>query len=54
VRDQSVIVGSLGLGHRQFRLDPRRSGTLGEQRRPQRLNILRHVFSGGRHAGIES
>ena len=54
VCDQSGIVGSLGPGDRKFRLDPRRSGALGEQRRPQRLNILRQVFSGGRHAGIES
>jgi hypothetical protein len=40
MRDQGLIVGSLGLGDRQFRLDPRRPGfalnalgALGEQRR---------------------
>ena len=54
VRDQSGIVGSPGPGDRKFRLHPRRSGALGEQRRPQRLNIFRQVFSGGGHAGIES
>jgi len=54
VRDQSGIVGSLGPGNRKFRLDLRRSGALGEQRRPQRLDILGQVFSAGRHAGIES
>jgi hypothetical protein len=32
VRDQGFIVGRLGPGHRQFRLDPRRPGALGKQR----------------------
>ena len=31
--DQGLIVGGLGLGHRQFGFDPRRPGALGDQRR---------------------
>jgi hypothetical protein len=54
VGDHSVIVGSLGLGNRQFRLDPRCPGALGKQRRLQRIDILRQVFTGSGHAGIES
>ena len=54
VRDHSGIVGSLGLGNRQFCPDLRRPAALGNQRRPQRGNVVRQVFAGGRHAGIES
>ncbi len=45
--DYGGIVGSLGLGDRQFRLDPRRPGALGNERRPQRVNIVRQVFASG-------
>jgi len=52
--DQGLIVGYLGLGNRQFRLDPRCPGALGKQRRLQRIDILRQVSTGSGHAGIES
>jgi hypothetical protein len=52
--DHGVIVGSPGLGNRQFRLDPRCPGALAKQRRLQRIDILRQVFTGCGHAGIES
>ena len=54
VRDDSGIVGRLGPGHRQFRLDPRRPGAFGKQCRAQRINLFRQGFTGGRHATIES
>jgi hypothetical protein len=54
VGDHGVIVGSLGLGNRQFRLDPCCPGALGKERRLQRSDILQQVFTGGGHAGIES
>jgi hypothetical protein len=41
-------------GHRQFRLNPRRPGALGKQRRAQRINLCRQVFASRRHAAIES
>jgi hypothetical protein len=48
-----LIVGGLGLGHRQFRLDPSRPGrfldafcALHDQRRLQRGNVL------GRSSGV--
>jgi carboxymethylenebutenolidase len=42
VSDQGFIVGRFGFDHRQFRLDPRRPGALGDQRRLQRIDIVRH------------
>ena len=54
MRNHGGIVGRLGLGHRQFRLDPRRLGALGNQRRAQRANVFRQVSAGGCHAAIES
>ena len=54
VRDHGGIVGRLGPGHRQFRLDPRRPVALGEQRRAQRINVFRQVFAPRHHAAIES
>jgi hypothetical protein len=54
VRDHGGIVRRLGLGDRQFRLDPRRPGTLGDQRRSQRVEVLREVFTSASHAEIES
>jgi len=44
VRDQSLIVGGLGLGHRQFGRDPRCPGALGDQRRLQRGDIVGEVI----------
>jgi hypothetical protein len=41
VRDHRGIVGRLGPGHRQFRLNPRRPVAFGEQRRAQRINVFR-------------
>jgi hypothetical protein len=41
-------------GHRQFRLDPRRPGALGQQRGAQRINFFRQIFAGSRHDAIES
>jgi hypothetical protein len=56
--DQGLIVGYLGLGNRQFRLDPDRPGrfvdalvALGNQRRFQRIDIVRYGFNGIVHAG---
>ena len=54
VCDEGLIVGRLGPGHRQFRLDPRRPGALGKQRRAQRINVFRQVFTPRHHAAIES
>lgn len=55
--DQGLIVGGLGLGDRQFRLDPRRPGlpldalgALGEQRRLERGDVVGEVL-GRRHHG---
>jgi hypothetical protein len=49
MRDQSLIVGGLGLGHRQFGLDPRRSFALCDQRRLQRGDVVGQII-GRRHA----
>jgi hypothetical protein len=46
--DQGLIVGSLGLGHCQFRLDPRRSFAFRDQRRLQCGNVVGEVI-GCRH-----
>jgi hypothetical protein len=54
VRNQGGIVGCLGPGHRQFRLNPRRPGAFGKQHRAQRINLVRQVVAGSRHAAIES
>jgi len=49
--DHGLIVGGLGLGHRQFRLDPRRPGrfldafcALHDQRRLQRGDVVGEVL----------
>jgi hypothetical protein len=54
--DQGLIIGSLGLSHRQFRLDPRRPGlprdalgALREQRRLQRGDVVGEVLGRRRH-----
>jgi hypothetical protein len=49
MRDQGLIIGSLGLGHCQFGLDPRRSFTLRDQRRLQRGNVVGEVIGRRRH-----
>ena len=54
MRDHGGIVGRLGLGYSRFRLGLCRPGALGNQRRPQRVNVVRQVFAGGRHAGSEA
>src|SRR3954452_14423094 len=54
VRNHRGIVGRLGPGYRQFRLDLRRPGALGDQSCAQRTNVFRQVSAGGRHAAIES
>ena len=49
MRDQGLIIGSLGLGHCQFGLDPRRSFTLRDQRRLQRGDVVGEVIGRRRH-----
>ena len=49
--NHGLVVGSLGLGHRQFRFDSGGPVTLGGQRRLQRVDIVRQVFEGRGHAG---
>jgi hypothetical protein len=44
MRDQGLIIGRLGLGHRQLGLDPRRSFALHDQRRLQRGNVVGEVI----------
>jgi hypothetical protein len=48
MRDHGLIIGCLGLGHRQLGFDPRRPGTLGNQCRLQRSNVGGQRF-GRRH-----
>jgi hypothetical protein len=54
--DQSLIIGGLGLGRRQFRLDPGRPGrffealcALHDQRHPQRGDVVGEVLGRRRH-----
>jgi hypothetical protein len=54
MRNHGGIVRRFGPGHRQFRLDPRRPGAFGKQRRAQRINLFRQVFAPRHHAAIES
>jgi len=49
MRDQGLIIGRLGLGHRQLGLDPRRSFALHDQRRLQRGNVVGEVIDRRRH-----
>ena len=49
MRDQGLIIGSLGLGHRQLGLDPRRPAALGDQRRLQRGNVVGQIIGRRRH-----
>ena len=49
MRDQGLILGGLGLGHRQFDLDPRCSFALRDQGRLQRGNVVGEVIGRGRH-----
>ena len=57
VGDQRIILGGLGLCHRQLRRDARRPrrrlmvfAALGNQRRSQRFNIVRQMLGRGFHA----
>jgi len=54
VRNQSLIVGGFGLGHRQFGCDLFCPVVRGKQRRLQRIDIVRQVVAGSGHAKIES
>lgn len=58
VRDQSLVVGGLGPGHRRLRLDPGRVleplPPLGGQRRLQRVDIIRQGIRSGVCTRMES
>ena len=47
--DQGLIIGSLGLGHRQFGFNLRRPGAFGDQRRLQRGDVVGEIIGGRRH-----